>query len=156
MSNVKQFKSPDGVDELIREIQIKHGLLLTKSDPILMVFTILAEQAEGQGRKQEELLKQFSERLELQLTSWTNTTREKSEAIINASLDVCAEMLNEQLLNANKELQKVISQAVASALQNASPAIQQAGTHAKMNFIASLITLISATIVLFTVIFFSR
>jgi hypothetical protein len=76
----------DPVEELIREIAAKHGIAVSRDDPILILQTINSRLLQDSARAQQVMLDQYKEELEALALRWGNDARDKAERILNASL----------------------------------------------------------------------
>ena len=52
------------LDKIVQDITVKHGVLLGKDDPILMLQTMNEQLIEGNRKAQQDLLIQFREEME--------------------------------------------------------------------------------------------
>jgi hypothetical protein len=76
----------DPVEELIKEIAAKHGIAVSRDDPILILQTINTRLLQDSAKAQQVMLDQYKEELEALALHWGNDARDKAERILNASL----------------------------------------------------------------------
>ena len=81
------------MDTLIKEIAIKHGTLLSKDDPILMLQTVNEQLIEDNKKAHQEILLNFKGEIEHISTQWRDDAKDKSEKILNAALASSKEMM---------------------------------------------------------------
>ncbi|CAM4473688.1 MAG: Protein TraM [Legionella sp.] len=82
------------LDHLIKEIAVKHGTVLGKDDPILMLHTVNQQLIEDSKKAHQELLMTFKGELELCCAKWKEDAHEKAEKIVNASLASSKEIMS--------------------------------------------------------------
>ena len=62
--------SDDKIEELIREIAVKHGIAVGRDDPILILQTINTRLMQDSQAAQQEILDRFKEELEAIAHRW--------------------------------------------------------------------------------------
>ncbi|MCC5791313.1 MAG: conjugal transfer protein TraM [Legionellaceae bacterium] len=76
----------DKMNEVIKDIAVRHGVVLGKDDPVL-IFQMMNERLLEENRKaQQEMLSQFKEEMECISSQWKNDAKEKAEKVLNAAL----------------------------------------------------------------------
>ncbi len=75
------------LEDLIKEIAVKHGIALGRDDPILILQTLNNRLLQASQKAQQTLLDQYKAELEDLSLKWSTETKEKAERILNASLD---------------------------------------------------------------------
>jgi len=83
----------DQFESLINEVAIKHGVVLGRNDPILILQTMNAKLMEDNAKTQQHMLHQYKEELEGIALRWGNEAKEKSERILNSSLTASKEAM---------------------------------------------------------------
>jgi len=78
--------SDDKIEELIREIAVKHGIAVGRDDPILILQTINTRLMEDSQAAQQEILDRFKEELEAIAHRWGDDAKGKAERTLNAAL----------------------------------------------------------------------
>jgi hypothetical protein len=73
----------DQVEELIKEIAAKHGIAVSRDDPILILQTINARLMQDSAKAQQVMLDQYKEELEALALRWGNDAKTKAERILN-------------------------------------------------------------------------
>src|SRR5437764_712555 len=81
-------RQDDQIEVLIREIAQKHGIVVGRDDPILVLQTINHRLMQDSAKAQQAQLERLKEELEALAQRWSQDAKEKSERILNASLTV--------------------------------------------------------------------
>lgn len=76
----------DKFDEAIQEIAVKHGVVLSKDDPILILQTMNEKLIAENRQAQAAMLAQFREEMEDISSQWKDDTKEKAEKMLNMTL----------------------------------------------------------------------
>lgn len=136
------------IDDLIKEIAIRHGIAIGKDDPLVIVHT-LNEMLLQEGQKaQQEALEAFKAELEDLATRWSADAKEKAERVLNASLAASKEAMatgaKEAASVAADQLKGVIAES-QKAVDKTVSGIQKASA---LNLVASALVLVAAIVVL--------
>lgn len=102
----------DRLNDTIQAIAVKHGVMLSKDDPILILQTMNDRLLEDTRKAQEAMLKQFREEIEQIASQWKDDARKKAEKILNSALSVSKEVFIKAEQNANLELATAIQKIV--------------------------------------------
>ncbi|WP_262966113.1 conjugal transfer protein TraM [Methylobacter psychrophilus] len=136
------------IEEIIKEIAVKHGIAVGRDDPILILQTLNNRLIQSSQKAQQDLLDQYKSELEDISLRWSTDAKEKAERILNASLDASKAAM-EQLMQAGaKEMVTTIKAEVNASLNRISHPIKDANRIGLMNIAAACITLLAATILL--------
>ncbi|MEY3759921.1 MAG: hypothetical protein RIR39_1412 [Pseudomonadota bacterium] len=136
------------LEELIKEIAVKHGIALSRDDPILILQTLNNRLLQASQKAQQALLDQYKAELEELSLRWSADAKEKAERILNASLDA-SKVAMEQLMRAGaKEVITTIKTEVDASLYRISSLIKNTNRISLMNMLASCITLLAAAALL--------
>ncbi|RUR14189.1 conjugal transfer protein TraM [Legionella sp. km772] len=110
---------PDKFDAAIQEIAVKHGVVLSKDDPILILQTMNNRLIEDVRQAQAAMLTQFREEMESISSQWRDDAKEKAEKIINAALAGSKEAMARLLLESTnisvQSMERIISDSLAEA-----------------------------------------
>lgn len=134
----------DQIEELIKEIAAKHGIAVSRDDPILVLQTINNRLMQDSSKAQRDQLDQYKEELEGLALRWGNDAKGMAERILNASLAASKEAMNTRM----QEGAKAMTTAVRAEIDAALIPILDAGRIGKLNVIASCITLLAAAVAL--------
>ncbi|KTD64483.1 conjugal transfer protein TraM [Legionella spiritensis] len=109
----------DKLNEVIQDIAIKHGVVLAKNDPVLILQTMNDRLLEENRKAQEELLVKFREEMEGISSQWKDDAKEKAENVINATLaaskEVMAKLLRESTSESVQAMKKIVSDSLIEA-----------------------------------------
>ena len=144
----------DAVDETIREIAAQHGVALGRDDPVLILQTINKRLLADSAKAQQAMLDSYKEELELISQRWGKEAKEKSERILTAALaaskDAMAKVTAEGTTGLMTEMRREIGSALSGISATLGTQIRDAQTIAKINLIAAALTLLAATLALWT------
>jgi len=76
----------DKIEETIKEIAAKHGIAVSRDDPILILQTINDRLMKDSAQAQEELIDHFKEELEALAHRWSKDAKARAERVLNVSL----------------------------------------------------------------------
>lgn len=139
----------DQFESLINEVAIKHGVVLGRNDPILILQTMNAKLMEDNAKTQQLMLHQYKEELEGIALRWGNEAKEKSERILNASLTASKEAMANVLEASARATALTIQNDIEKLLSNTGKALQRTERIALINLAASALTLIAVGVVVF-------
>ncbi|HAU1639654.1 TPA: conjugal transfer protein TraM [Legionella pneumophila] len=107
------------LDKIIQDITVKHGVLLGKDDPILILQTMNAQLIEENRKAQQDLLVQFREEMEGISSQWKDDAKEKAEKVLNAALasskDAITRLLHESTKESVQAMKKLITDSLIEA-----------------------------------------
>lgn len=111
----------DKFDSAIQEIAIKHGVVLSKDDPILILQTMNNRLIEDTRKAQAAMLAQFREEMEGISSQWKDDAKEKAEKVLNSALVSSKEAMSRLMQESIKEtvlaMKKTISDSLAETHQ---------------------------------------
>jgi hypothetical protein len=139
---------PDPVEELIKEIAARHGIAVSRDDPILVLQTINSRLMQDSAKAQQVQLDHYKEELESLALRWGNEAKGKAERIVNASLAASKEAMGQILQDAAKATATSLRAEMDAALAGVAAPIRDARRIAMLNVVASCITLLAATVAL--------
>jgi hypothetical protein len=136
------------MNELIKEVAVKHGIAVGKNDPLMVLCTINQRLLQESSEEQAKLLNQFREEIELVSHRWSEDTKAKAEKIINAALAASRKELG-------KGMEGVLTKATEMTTKKAREAgldiIRQAKFVAMINILGATITLVAAGIIVWSI-----
>jgi Fe-S cluster assembly ATPase SufC len=136
------------VDALIAEIAARHGIAVSRDDPIMVLQTINSLLLHETARSQQDQLDQFKQEMEALTLRWEGDSKSKSERILNAALaagkDAMWSVMQEGAGAASIAMRSEIDDGVGQ-LQ---ALIRNARRIALVTMVASCSTLLAAAIVL--------
>lgn len=109
----------DKLNETIKDIAVKHGVVLGKDDPILILQTMNEKMLEENREAQQDILVQFKEEMESISSQWKDDSKEKAEKVLNAALagskEAMAKLLQESTSESVQAMKKMISDSLAES-----------------------------------------
>lgn len=136
------------LDKIIQDITVKHGVLLGKDDPILMLQTMNAHLIEENRKAQQDLLIQFREEMESISSQWKDDAKEKAEKVLNAALASSKESVNRLLQESTKELVQVMKKLIADLLINTHSLTQKTQKFSRFALVSSASLFAASCIIL--------
>jgi Transcriptional activator TraM len=106
-------------DAVIQDIAIKHGVVLSKDDPILILQTMNDRLIEESKQAQAVMLAQFREEIEHISSQWKTDAKEKAEKMLNISLAANKEVMNNLLKESLKESELLIKKIISDSFEDA-------------------------------------
>ncbi|WP_419608264.1 conjugal transfer protein TraM [Thiolapillus sp.] len=76
----------DKIEETIKEIAAKHGIAVSRDDPILILQTINDRLMKDSAQAQEALIDRFKEELEALAHRWSEDAKARAESVLNVAL----------------------------------------------------------------------
>jgi len=140
--------SDDKIEELIREIAVKHGIAVGRDDPILIIQTINTRLMQDTQAAQQEILGRFKEELEAIAHRWGDDAKGKAERTITAALAASKEAMAKGMQDGGKVAAEAVRRELeAAAVQLAAP-VREARRVAYMNIVAAGMVVFAATLAL--------
>jgi multidrug efflux pump subunit AcrA (membrane-fusion protein) len=137
------------LEELIKEIAVKHGIALGRDDPILILQTLNNRLLQASQKAQQALLDQYKAELEELSLRWSADAKEKAERILNASLDA-SKVAMEQLMRASaQKMITTIKTEIDASLNLINRPIKDINRIGLMNIIASYITVLATAVFIY-------
>lgn len=75
------------MDNVVRELAVKHGIAIGRDDPVLMLATLQEIMLRNLQERQSASLADFHSQLEVMMSSWSTDSNSKAERIVNGALD---------------------------------------------------------------------
>lgn len=114
----------DRIEELIRDIAVKHGIAVGRDDPIMILHTINERLMRDTQQAQQAALDRFRSELEMISHRWGQDAKDKAERILTAALQASQEgmamSINEAARQASDQLRKELAKVLAPAAESAS------------------------------------
>lgn len=115
----------DAFDSAIQEIAIKHGVVLSKDDPILILQTMNQRLIEDTKQAQAAMLAQFREEMERISSRWKDDAKEKAEKVLNVALATSKEAVVRLLHDSSNESLEAMRKLISDSLIEARALSQQ-------------------------------
>ncbi len=109
----------DKLNEIVKDIAIKHGVALSKDDPILILQTMNERLLEESRKAQQEMLIQFKEEMENISSEWKDDAQVKAEKTLNtavsSSKDIMVKIFQESASETLIAMKKVMFDSITEA-----------------------------------------
>ena len=138
----------DQVEELIKEIAAKHGIAVSRDDPILVLQTINNRLMQDSSKAQQAQLDQYKEELEALALRWGTDANVKAERILNAALTASKGAMDKAMQENAKSTAATVRAEVDAALGRVAGQVKDARRIGLLNVLASCITLAAAAVAL--------
>lgn len=140
------------INEAIQDIAGKHGVVLGRDDPVLILQTMNDRLLEENRKAQQEMLTQFKEEMESISSQWKVDAKDKAEKVLNAALASSKEAMNKMLGEATNESVLIMRNLISDALMEARDLTHQTRTRNQLALL-SLFAMLTVTC-LFMLLFF--
>ncbi|OJY16149.1 MAG: conjugal transfer protein TraM [Legionella sp. 40-6] len=130
----------DKWDATIQEIAVRHGVLLSKDDPILILQTMNEKLIEESRQAQAAMLVQFREEMEGVSSQWRDDAKSKAEKVLNTALSSSKDTMDKILKQATNDFTHSIQKLISDSLAEARELTQQARKYYQL-WLAVLMTL---------------
>lgn len=104
-------------DELIKEVALKHNVVLDRNDPIMILQTVNDRLMKESAVQQKEILQNFKEELEQRAHQWDLSAKEKVEKILTAALRESTKLLSETTQKYAEEVQKTLNKEIQKTIE---------------------------------------
>jgi Transcriptional activator TraM. len=138
--------APDPLDELIREVALRHGVALSREDPILIMHTVNARLLQDSQAAQQALLGEFKSELEEISTRWGADAKTKAERILNAALAASKDSMMQLMHDGAREITEGLRHEIAAAHSALQRPVAAAHRVALFNVLASALTVAAVTV----------
>ena len=139
------------IEELIREIASKHGIAVSRDDPILILQTINNRLLLDSAKAQEVMLNSFKSEMEDLALRWGNDTKGRAEQILNAALGASKSSMVQSMDELARKAADAVSAEIETALERLTRPVQAARQLAKFNLVAACLTMGGAAVALWSV-----
>ena len=134
----------DGTEELVRELAARHGVALSRDDPILILHTLNAKLLNDTSRAQEAMLQSFKEELECLTHRWSNDSKAMADRVLSASISAGKDAMATRMQEAAQSLSADLRNEVDGSLAPLSATISASRGVAILNVVAAVITFCAA------------
>lgn len=138
----------DQIEALIREIAQKHGIVVGRDDPILVLQTINHRLMQDSAKAQQAQLESFKQELEALAQRWSLDAKEKSERILNASLTTGKQAMGQLMEEGARTSARLLVDEMEGFIARLAEPVREARRLAVFNIVASCITLLAAAVAL--------
>jgi hypothetical protein len=138
----------DQIEDLIREIAQKHGIVVGRDDPIFVLQTINHRLMQDSAKSQRAQIESLKEEMEALAQRWSLDAKEKSERILNASLAAGKQAMAQLMEEGARTSARVLINELDDLLARLAQPLREARQLAVFNVVASCITLLAALVAL--------
>ncbi|HAU1304129.1 TPA: conjugal transfer protein TraM [Legionella pneumophila] len=131
----------DKFDAAIQEIAVKHGVVLSKDDPILILQTMNDRLVEESKQAHAAMLAQFREEMEAISSQWKDNAKEKAERVLNAALVASKEAMTKLLQEATLEFTLAIKKVICDSIVEARNMAKQTKKYNLLTFFGSILVM---------------
>lgn len=139
----------DELDELLKEVSIKHGIGLSRDDPILIMQTLNKHLMKSNIAAMESITENFRQEIEMGITKWSDASRTNAEREMNASTHSSQAVANQYIEGAVNAIENELLKKVNVAQTRILDASHPIKLFSVLNILASFITLLSVFILFY-------
>ena len=139
------------IEEIIREIATKHGIVVSRDDPILVLQTINNRLLLDGAKAQQAMLDRFKEELEDLALRWGNDAKGRAEQILNVALAASKGAMAQSMDDLAKNAAVSVAVEIDGALERIARPVQDARRLVFFNLAAACLTVGGAATVLWSV-----
>lgn len=134
----------DKFDKTIQEIAVRHGVILSKDDPILILHTMNESLLAETRQTQALMLTQFREEMERISSQWKDDAKEKAEKILNVALTESKEAMARLLQESTNESVQAMKKLILAALSETHDLTLQTRRFSRFTLLLSTAMLIAS------------
>lgn len=138
----------DRIEEIIKEIAVKHGIAVGRDDPIMILQTINERLMQDTAAAQQEILEQFKSELESVAFRWGEDAKAKAERTLNAALAASRDAMNKAMQEGAKKAVDVVKDEIDGMTDQLAAPLREAKRVALMNMVAAGMVVFAAGIAL--------
>ncbi len=129
---------------LIAEIATRHGVAVSRDDPVMILATLNELLLEDSAKAQAELLARFKSEMEAIADKWTQDSKARAQAVLTLAVEASREAV---ALNAQAEFENIAA-STRHEIERLQAVEHQMKWMLAVNVVASLITFAAACMVL--------
>jgi len=138
----------DKIEETIKLIAARHGIAVSRDDPILVLQTINDRLMQDSRAAQEEILEGFKSELESIAHRWREDAKVKAERTLNAALAASKEAMAQGMKEGAKAVTDAVQREFDASSVKLAGAIQEARRVSILNMAAAGLTVLAAAMAL--------
>jgi len=140
------------LDSVAEEIGKRHGIKISKDDPIMIVVTMIALLEQEMFQQKQQLMGEALSEVEAFITRNNEYISTIVNKMLNEAKGQAQEIINKTLTESKDALQEVIAQAIqtktASIKTKLEPSIKRVEFAAKMSLVAACVAVLAVVVVL--------
>ena len=138
----------DEGEELIKEIAMKHGIAISRDDPIFVLQTINQRLMQDSARAQQAMLDEYKAELAVIAQAWSSDAKSMAERVLNAAMTASKETMIRLIDQGAKAASALMRAEVDAALGNLAGTLRNSRRLAMVNLVASALTLMAGSLAL--------
>ncbi len=141
--------SVEKAEEVIQQIASENGVVISKDDPIMILYTINQILASENKKVQEQLLDNFKSQMEVISDKWSTEAKNHSDRILNSSIVSSQAEVARIMEEQSSVIVEKWKYELNTGFSEVHETIHSSRQSAILNILASLITLTAAVIVFY-------
>lgn len=138
----------DKIEETIKAIAVRHGIAVSRDDPILVLQTINDRLMQDSRSAQEEILENFKSELEAIAHRWGEDSKGKAERTLNAALAASKEAMAQGMKEGAKVAAESVQREFDASISKLVDSILDVRHISVLNMVAALLVLLAAALIL--------
>ncbi len=135
--------SNEDVEEIIGEIASKHRIVLSKDDPLMLVYTMNEYLLKKTMDSMDELYTKHLSELEMLFSRIENENMNKTQRLLTATVNAHRQAMAECSEKYTEKISDKLYSGISPVLSSCGSALKKAKTAATFNVVASVITFLS-------------
>jgi hypothetical protein len=136
----------DQINDLIRLIAERHGIAVSRDDPIFVLQTMNDRLMQDSLKAQEAQLAQYKEELEGLALRWGEDAKGKAERIVNVALAATKGTMSQLMDEGARRNADSVRAEIEASLARLDTSIRESARIGLLNVLAACITLVAATL----------
>ncbi len=136
----------DQINDLIRLIAERHGIAVSRDDPIFVLQTMNDRLMQDSLKAQEAQLAQYKEELEGLALRWSEDAKGKAERIVNVALAATKGTMIQLMDEGARRNVDSVRAEIEASLACLDTSIRESARIGLLNVLAACITLVAATL----------
>jgi len=126
------------IEDLIQEVAEKHGFVIGKDDPLLVLHTVNLRLLQQTAQAQQSALTAFQDDLQSLSDRWGQDAKERAERIIARALAAANQAMAQTMKSGAEQAAAAIRTELDSALRDLSERVRAAHWIAAINLVGTL------------------
>jgi hypothetical protein len=136
----------DKAEEIIKEIAVKHGVAVSRDDPIMILHTLNERLLQESAAGQQEILERFKQELEAIAHRWGEDAGNKAEKTLNAALTASRGAMTRFVEAAAEAAAETVRSEVEAAMAQLARPVRDSRRVALMNLVAAGMAIVAAAL----------
>lgn len=139
----------DQIEDLIRLIATRHGIAVSRDDPIFVLQTINDRLMQDSLKAQQIQLDRYKQEMEGIALRWAEDSKGKAERMLNAALAGSKVAVTQLMDDGAKAAAETVREEIDASIARLTMQIRDSVRIGMLNVVASCITLLAAALVIF-------